>query len=56
LSGGVRASQSVGDARLPERWPIPHGLLERPSELTVCSAEAAVRPLNTRPSDPRHAD
>jgi quinol monooxygenase YgiN len=32
------------------------GLLARPSELTVYSAESAVRPLNTRPMDPRDAD
>jgi quinol monooxygenase YgiN len=32
------------------------GLLARPSELTVYSADAAVRPLNTRPMDPRDAD
>ena len=32
------------------------GLLVRPSELTVYSAEGAVRPLNTRPMDPRDAD
>ena len=32
------------------------GLLARPSELTVHSAEGAVRPLNTRPMDPRDAD
>ena len=32
------------------------GLLARPSELTVYSAEGAVRPLNTRPMDPRDAD
>jgi quinol monooxygenase YgiN len=32
------------------------GLLARPSELTVYTAEAAVRPLNTRPMDPRDAD
>jgi len=32
------------------------GLLSRPSELTVYSAEGAVRPLNTRPMDPRDAD
>jgi quinol monooxygenase YgiN len=32
------------------------GLLARPSELTVYSAERAVRPLNTRPIDPRDAD
>jgi quinol monooxygenase YgiN len=33
-----------------------HGLLARPSEMTVYSAEGAVRPLNTRPMDPRDAD
>jgi quinol monooxygenase YgiN len=32
------------------------GLLARPSELTVYSAEGPVRPLNTRPMDPRDAD
>jgi quinol monooxygenase YgiN len=32
------------------------GLLARPSELTVYSAESAVRPVNTRPMDPRDAD
>jgi len=32
------------------------GLLSRPSELTVYSAEGAVRPMNTRPMDPRDAD
>src|SRR5262249_41228096 len=32
------------------------GLLARASELTVYSSEAAVRPLNTRPMDPRDAD
>jgi quinol monooxygenase YgiN len=32
------------------------GLLARPSELTVYSADRAVRPLNTRPMDPRDAD
>lgn len=32
------------------------GLLARPSELTVYSAERPVRPLNTRPMDPRDAD
>lgn len=32
------------------------GLLARPSELTVYSSEGAVRPLNTRPMDPRAAD
>jgi quinol monooxygenase YgiN len=32
------------------------GLLARPSELTVYSAEAAVRPLNSQPMDPRDAD
>jgi quinol monooxygenase YgiN len=33
-----------------------HGLLARPSELIVYSAEGAVRPLNTGPMDPRDAD
>ncbi|HEY3944471.1 MAG TPA: antibiotic biosynthesis monooxygenase [Solirubrobacteraceae bacterium] len=32
------------------------GLLARPSESTVYSAEGSVRPLNTRPADPRDAD
>jgi quinol monooxygenase YgiN len=32
------------------------GLLTRPSELTVYSAESAVRPTDTRPMDPRDAD
>ena len=32
------------------------GLLARPSESTVYSAEASVRPLNTRPINPRDAD
>ena len=32
------------------------GLLARPSELTVYTAEGAVRPQNTRPMDPRDAD
>ena len=32
------------------------GLLARPSELTVYSADEGVRPLNTRPMDPRDAD
>jgi quinol monooxygenase YgiN len=32
------------------------GLLARPSELTVYRAEGAVRPLNSRPMDPRDAD
>jgi quinol monooxygenase YgiN len=32
------------------------GLLARPSELTVYSGEAAVRPQNTQPMDPRDAD
>src|ERR1700733_3340246 len=32
------------------------GLLARPSELTIYSTEGAVRPLNTRPMDPRDAD
>jgi quinol monooxygenase YgiN len=32
------------------------GLLARPSELTVYSAEATVRPSNARPMDPRDAD
>ena len=33
-----------------------NGLLARPSELTVYLAESAVRPLNSRPMDPRDAD
>jgi quinol monooxygenase YgiN len=32
------------------------GLLARPSELTVYSGHGAVRPLDTRPMDPRDAD
>jgi quinol monooxygenase YgiN len=32
------------------------GLLARPSELTVYTGKGAVRPLNTRPMDPRDAD
>lgn len=32
------------------------GLLARPSDLTVYSADGAARPLNTRPMDPRDAD
>ena len=32
------------------------GLLARPSELTVHSADRSVRPQNTRPMDPRDAD
>ena len=32
------------------------GLLARPSELTVYSAEGVSRPLNARPMDPRNAD
>jgi quinol monooxygenase YgiN len=32
------------------------GLLARPSELTVYPTAGAVRPLNTRPMDPRDAD
>jgi quinol monooxygenase YgiN len=32
------------------------GLLARPSELTVYPAERAVRPLSSRPMDPRDAD
>lgn len=32
------------------------GLLARPSELTVYSADAAARPLNPKPMDPRDAD
>ncbi|HWF53469.1 MAG TPA: antibiotic biosynthesis monooxygenase [Solirubrobacteraceae bacterium] len=32
------------------------GLLARPSESTVYSADGAVRPLDTRPMDPRDAD
>jgi quinol monooxygenase YgiN len=33
-----------------------YGLLARPSELTVYAGESAVRPLNSRPMDPRDAD
>jgi quinol monooxygenase YgiN len=32
------------------------GLLARPSASTVYSAEGAVRPMDTRPMDPRDAD
>jgi quinol monooxygenase YgiN len=32
------------------------GLLARPSELTVYSSAGAVRPMDTRPMDPRDAD
>ena len=32
------------------------GLLAKPSEMTVYSAADAVRPLNTKPMDPRDAD
>jgi quinol monooxygenase YgiN len=32
------------------------GLLARPSELTVYAGDGAVRPLDTRPMDPREAD
>jgi quinol monooxygenase YgiN len=32
------------------------GLLARPSQLTVYSAEEAVQPLRSRPMDPRDAD
>jgi quinol monooxygenase YgiN len=32
------------------------GLLAKPSESTVYSAEGAVRPVNTGPMDPRDAD
>jgi quinol monooxygenase YgiN len=32
------------------------GLLARPSELTVYVAQGSVRPVNTRPMDPRDAD
>ena len=32
------------------------GLLARPSELTVYSADSGVRPTDTRPMDPRDAD
>lgn len=32
------------------------GLLARPSELTLYSGEAGVRPLSTRQMDPREAD
>jgi quinol monooxygenase YgiN len=32
------------------------GLLARPSELTVYAADASVRPLNSKPMDPRDAD
>jgi quinol monooxygenase YgiN len=32
------------------------GLLARPSQLTMYSAEEAVRPVSSRPMDPRDAD
>jgi len=32
------------------------GLLARPSQLTVYSSDEAVRPLSSRPMDPRDAD
>ena len=32
------------------------GLLARPSELTVYSTDEGIRPLDTRPMDPRDAD
>lgn len=32
------------------------GLLARPSEMTVYSADEGVRPVDTRPMDPRDAD
>jgi quinol monooxygenase YgiN len=32
------------------------GLLAKPSQSTVYSTSAAVRPMNTRPMDPRDAD
>ena len=32
------------------------GLLARPSELTVYATEGAVRPVSSRPMDPRDAD
>ncbi len=32
------------------------GLLARPSELTVYAAEISVRPLSSKPMDPRDAD
>jgi quinol monooxygenase YgiN len=32
------------------------GLLARPSEMTVYSADGVARPLDTRPMDPRDAD
>lgn len=32
------------------------GLLSRPSELTIYSADAETRPMNTSPMDPRDAD
>jgi quinol monooxygenase YgiN len=32
------------------------GLLARPSEATVYSGEGAIRPMDTRPMDPRDAD
>jgi len=32
------------------------GLLARPSEMTVYSIDGSVRPVNTRPMDPRDSD
>jgi hypothetical protein len=33
-----------------------HGLLAQPSEMTAYWVDASVRPVNTRPMDPRDAD
>ena len=33
-----------------------HGLLAQPSEMTVYAVSDRVRPVNTRPMDPRDAD
>src|ERR1700757_5232821 len=44
-------SEAFGDFQLSL-----DGLLARPSELTVYSVESAVRPMDTRPMDPRDAD
>jgi quinol monooxygenase YgiN len=33
-----------------------HGLLARPSEMTIYSGADSVRPLDTKPMDARHAD
>ena len=33
-----------------------HGLLARPSEMTAYAVDESVRPMDTRPMDPRDAD